>query len=109
MQTMRLSGQCSKLGLYHLDQDWPKLLGDELVALVVGMHLVALQHVVGVARCTRDVGDRDGGFCSGVLLNPARDLRINRLDSLVAPLCGDDLIYLDVATNASVNTTGACL
>ena len=41
MQTMRLSGGCSRLSLYHLDQDRAKLLGDELVALVVGMHLVA--------------------------------------------------------------------
>ena len=42
MQTMRLSGGCSKLSLYHFDQDRAKLLGDELVALVIGMHLVAL-------------------------------------------------------------------
>ena len=32
MQTMRLSSGCSKLGLYHLDQDRAKLLSDEFVA-----------------------------------------------------------------------------
>jgi len=40
---MRFLGGCSKVGLYHLDQDWAKLLGDELVALAIGVHLVALQ------------------------------------------------------------------
>ena len=94
MQTLRPSGRCLKLGSYHFDQDRAKLLGDKLVAQVVGMHLVALQHVVGVTRCTRDIGDCDRRLCSGVLLYPARDFRINRLDGLVAPLRRDDLVYL---------------
>ena len=92
LQAMQLSGGCSKFGLYHRNQDWAKLLGDELVALAVGVHLVALQHGVRVTCCTRDVGDRDRGLCSGVLLNPARDLRINRLDGPVAPLCRYDVV-----------------
>ena len=40
---MRFSGGFSKLGLYNIDGDWAKLLGDEMVALAIGVHLVALQ------------------------------------------------------------------
>jgi len=49
------------LALYHLDQDWAKLLGDELAALAIGVHLVALQDGVGVTRRPGDVGNGDGG------------------------------------------------
>lgn len=52
--------------LQEVDQLGPDLLRNELVALAVGVHAVALQHGVGEAVGPRAVGDDDGRLRRGV-------------------------------------------
>lgn len=99
-----LAGSLAPNILDELHELGANLIREKLIALVVGVDAIALEHGVGETGGPRTVGDDDGGLRRVVRLHPAGDPGVDAFDGRVAPACWDQLV--DLGADVSQNNVG---